>query len=354
VLYFAPRMPSSLRSSCSKLGLSFAAFAATLALAGPAFADRVAVLGFPPEDAKASSATEAAVTSKNHTLPAASELAAGKAAVTDGAPDTSDEYRAFGNAAKVDWTVRGTVTRRPSGYRLELEVCQIASGRVEILAREVDESAEVRDIGEMLALLLRPEGIANAELPWQNKKPASPKPAEPPPEPKKPVVVTPPEPPAPPAVRHPYAENAPFSIGLATGLLSAVSRPSNATGSATSFVIGGTLGYHLEAVPGLELRANVEGAAAGPKALFFDVGARYAIPLAPTIRLFLVPDAGLGSFVTMGAQKSARFWVRLGAYASLGLGEHVALELGPDFGVTPGGAGTVVLFGGALRAVARF
>jgi chromosome segregation ATPase len=54
------------------------------------------------------------------------------------------------------------------------------------------------------------------------------------------------------------------------------------------------------------------------------------------------------------AQKSARVWVRLGAYASLGLGERVALDLGPDFGVTPGGAGTVVLFGGALRAVARF
>jgi hypothetical protein len=84
------------------------------------------------------------------------------------------------------------------------------------------------------------------------------------------------------------------------------------------------------------------------------VGARYALPVVPTARVFVVPDVGLGTFVTLGAAKDARFFTRLAAYASVGLGERVALELGPELGLTPGGSGTVVLFGGALHALARF
>ncbi len=51
--------------------------------------------------------------------------------------------------------------------------------------------------------------------------------------------------------------------------------------------------------------------------------------------LFLLPDLGLGSFVTVGAQKDERFLVRGGRPGALGLGERAALELGPELGVTP-------------------
>lgn len=131
-------------------------------------------------------------------------------------------------------------------------------------------------------------------------------------------------------------------------------RPANATGSATILLLGATATYHLESVTGLELRANVEGAVAGPSALIVDVGARYAVPLSATRRLFLLPDLGIGTFVTLGAQQEARFWFRGAALASLGLGPRVSLEAGPALGVTPGGSGTLVLVGGTMRALVRF
>ncbi len=337
-----------LRSALSALST----LVACTTLAGVALADRVAVLGFPPGDPRAQSATEAAVLARKHVAPAPAELAKGAAAVRDGQADTSDEYRAFGRAAGAAWTVRGVATPRAAGYRLELEVCQIDSGRVELLARDVDETQEIAQIGEMLALLLRPEGIASARLPWEG---GAPKPAVVPAAPPvSPVSPEPPPAPTPPAVAHAYAEGHPLGLGASLGLLSALARPAGATGSATSLYLGGIVTYHLESVPGLELRANLAGAIAGPKALAVDVGARYAVPLLPSARLFLLPDLGLGSFVTLGAQKDGRFLVRGGLHGALGLGERVALELGPELGVTPGGSGTLVLFGATARAVARF
>lgn len=339
MLYCARAMRLERFLFSSSLGL------ALLAVAAPALADRVAVLPFAPGDTRAQSATQAAVVAQKHEQPSPVEVSSGNAAVKDGQADTSDEYRAFGTAANVAWTLRGTAIHRFEGYRLELEVCQIKTGRVELLAREIDETQETAQIAEMLALLLRPEGIANAELPWQNSK-AKPK------EPEKPAP--PPPPPGPPPVRHAYAEEHPLALGVTVGVLSAVSRPGNATGPSTSLYLGATGAYHLEAVPGLELRGNLAGTLAGPKAVLLDVGARYALPLAPTRRLFVVPDAGLGTFITLGAAKEARFWLRGAVFLSLGLGARVALEAGPDLGVTPGGSGAVVLFGGTLRGLARF
>jgi len=331
-----------------RLAASFAASAALLLTATRAHADRVAVLKFPPGDTRAQSATEAAVSAQKHEQPSPPEASNGNAAVQDGSPDTSEEYRAFGKAANVDWTVRGISIHRADGYRLELEVCQVKTGRVELLAREVDETQEVPQIGEMLALLLRPEGIANADLPWQHAKPKpEPKPAPPKePEPK--------EPPGPPPVVHGYAEGHPLAFGAGLSVLAAVSRPEGAVGSATSLYIGGLIAYHVEPAGNLELRANVAGTAAGPRALVVDVGARYGVPLLPTRRLFFLPDVGIGTFVTMGAAKDARFFFRAATFLSLGLGERVSIEAGPELGVTPGGAGTVVLFGGTARGLVRF
>ncbi len=326
---------------------SFAAFAGVLFLATPALADRVAVLKFPPGDSRAQSATEAAVSAQKHEQPSPPEVSNGNAAVQDGQADTSEEYRAFGKAANVDWTLRGTAIHRADGYRLEIEACQVKTGRVELLAREVDETKEVPEIAEMLALLLRPEGIANADLPWQHAQPKPKEPKEPkePEKPKEPEV---------PAVVHTYAEGHPLAFGAGLGVLAAVSRPEGAVGSATSLYVGGLIAYHVEQAGNLELRANIAGTVAGPRALVVDVGARYGLPIWPTRRLFFVPDLGIGTFVNLGVAKEARFLFRAAGYLSLGLGERVAVELGPDFGVTPGGAGTVVLFGGTARGLVRF
>ena len=113
---------------------------AIVLVATPALADRVAVLPFPPGDTRAESATAAAVTAAKHAQPSPGEAASGKAAVKDGQADTSEEYRAYGAAASVDWTLRGTAIHRADGYRLELEACQVKTGRVELLAREISEA----------------------------------------------------------------------------------------------------------------------------------------------------------------------------------------------------------------------
>lgn len=333
-----------------RLEAFFAATAAVVLVTSPALADRVAVLKFPPGDSRAQSATEAAVAAQKHEQPSPPDFSSGIAAVQDGAPDTSDEYRAFGKAANVAWTVRGVSIHRADGYRLELEACQVQTGRVELLAREISETDEVPQIAEMLALLLRPEGIANADLPWQHARPKPP----PAPEPDKPKEPAKPEEPEKPAVSHPYAEDHPFAIGAGLGVLAAVSRPDGAVGSATSLYLGGMLAYHVEQAGNLELRAGIAGTVAGPRALALDVGARYALPIAKAARLYVLPDLGLGTFVTMGSAKEARFLFRAATYLSLGLGDRVAIEAGPELGVTPGGAGTLVLFGGTARGVFRF
>lgn len=336
------------------------ALAATQLFALTALADKVAVLPFlsttgaPPaqlEDAK--NATRAAVIQRSHTLPSDSEMTTAIMAVADGSPDTSVEYRAAGRASSSQWTAVGHVDPHGATYKLEIDVCQVESGRVESLAREIDPAQAPTQIAEMLALLLRPEGIGNSEIPWENpaNKPPVVKPPEvkPPPTPPKP-----PEPPPIPAVRHAYAENHPIAAGLGFGLFGAVARPDNASGSTLSgqgFVSGE---YAFDAVPGLAIRADLGFPIFGPQSVWIDAGARYAIPIVPTIRLFAGPEIDLGAFFPLGGDKQARFLLRGQLFAAIGIGEQVQLELAFDVPSNFGGTGALVLMGGTLRAAVRF
>ena len=181
------------------------AFFVALSFACAARADKVAVLPFTaspgvvkPELDQARSWTRDASIAKGHTAPNAQEMVSAEAAVKDGTADTSSEYLAAGKASGSQWTVTGHLDRHdappaklPDGteeegytsYRVELEVCQVDTGRVESLAREIDPDAAPAQIGEMLALLLRPEGIKNVQLPWEGAPPhkRKPKPVAPPP-----------------------------------------------------------------------------------------------------------------------------------------------------------------------------
>jgi hypothetical protein len=147
-----------------------AAALVVLLLAPWARADKVAVLAFATsgggttsaqlEDARA--ATRAAVMQLHHALPNSSEMTTAEMAVKDGMADTSAEYRAAGRASSSQWTLAGHVDSHGPTYRLELEACEVDSGRVESLAREIDAKEATPQIAEMLALLLRPEGIGTA------------------------------------------------------------------------------------------------------------------------------------------------------------------------------------------------
>jgi hypothetical protein len=335
---------------------------ALLLVAAPALADKVLVLPFQSVGSatstqlnEARAATRTAVADLSHTVPTDAESLTAQVAVTDGVADTSEEYRAAGRASSSDWTVGGRVEEHGATYRLELEACQIETGRVESLAREIDPSQSTKQIREMLALLVRPQGIANADIPWERggSSPAPPKEAAAPPPPKPKPPPAPPGPPPPPAVRHPYAENQPWALGLDGTLMGALQRPSNAVGSSAAGAIGGTLAYAFDSVPGLELRADGSGSVAGPKSLSLGAGARWAIPIVPTVRLFAGPEAELGTFVTFAGDKTARFLVQGAAFVALGLGEYVQLELAADIDYAAGAA-PLVLGGGSGRVLVRF
>ena len=136
-----------------KIAASLAASAVFL-FAGSAFAEKVAVLKFTGDPGSvdgAHDATARAVTAGGKTLPTQSEMVTAEVAVKDQTPDNSEEYLAAGRASSSDWTVAGRV--RPitdGGYHVELEVCQVSSGRVESLTRDKAKQ-ELEKLGAKVA-----------------------------------------------------------------------------------------------------------------------------------------------------------------------------------------------------------
>lgn len=357
--------------------VSLFTLAALLLAAKPALADKVAVLPFTaattstkPELEQARGWAREAIILKGHVPPNANEMLSAEQAVTDGMPDTSQEYRAAGKASGSQWTVTGRIDRHdappaklPDGtmeegyttYRVELEVCQVETGRVESLAREVDPDDAPAELGEMIALLLRPEGIKNAVLPWDGAPPhkhkAKPKPKEPPPPPAPPP---PPPPPPTPLVKHAYAENRAAALGVSVGASTALSRPSEARGPSEALALGGVFAYAIEQVPGVELRGVFTSQVIGPRALEISAGGRYAIGVLPQYRLFVGPEVLVGAHVAIGAEKTARFLGHGAAFVAWGISESVQVELAGDLAAAFGGTGTLVLGGGTVRGLVRF
>jgi hypothetical protein len=330
---------------------------------GPALADKVAVLPFisvgsatAAELEAARAATRTALIALSDTLPTDAEMLTAEMSTKDGVADTSQEYRAAGRASSSDWTVLGHVEQHGPTYHLEIDACEVASGRVESLAREIDASQASQQIKEMLALLLRPAGIANADIPWEHAV-APPKAVPVTPEP--PVTVVHPPPPVPPPQRGApggldYAAGHPFAAGLGIAGLGALQRSPMAVGSSAALLGDFVVGYAPDAVPRLELRGNFAAALAGPGSVSFDLGARYALPVAPSLRLFFGPEVDLGGFFTTGGDKTGRLLLHGAVFASLGIGEHLQLEAAGDLEYAAGGASALVLGGGTLRALARF
>jgi len=344
-------------------GVAAAASASAVAVflvAGSALADKVAVLPFQSVSAATSAdldaarnATRLATTSLSHTLPTDAEMLTAQMSSKDGVVDSGEEYVAAGHASTSAWTVAGRIDAHGATYHLELEVCQVDSRRIESLAREITPAQATSEIREMLALLLRPEGLANAPIPWERSVPAPPTPAPPPPVATEPLPPPPPPgPPPPPAVRHAYAEGHPFALGGFVSVLGALSRPANATGSSTAALLGLSAGYAL-GVPGLEIRADFDGSIAGPRSYAVDAGARYAFPLVPSVRLFIGPEATVGGFFAAGADKTARALVQGAGFLALGLGEHIQLEIVGNVAYAAGSP-SLALGGGTFRALVRF
>ena len=141
--------------------------------ASPALADRILVLPArgAGDDGAARSTLElelaTGLTRLGHTLVPQEEVRLALGMVADGVADTADEYRAVGAAAKADWVVAGSVEPAVTTERVELSACLVSMGRLESVAREVERARSAEQVGEMLAVLVRPEGIGAGELPWE-------------------------------------------------------------------------------------------------------------------------------------------------------------------------------------------
>lgn len=355
-----------MRPTCRSLRRLLVSGLATgaLLLAKSAFADRVTVLplagaGTTKEEIETlRQHLREATQDRGHVAPSDVEQAAAEKAVKDGVADTRDEYTAAGRAAHADWAVGGRIESRGHYLRVEIEACQVATGRVESLSRNVELSLERPKLAEMIALLLRPEGITNATIPWMNEgPPAPPVVTQPPPPAPEPVKETPkPAPPPPPAEPETpplaYGEGKPFAMGLGASVLSAVGRPARATGNATTVALLGSFGYAISSVPGLELRGELGGGVVAPRSFFIAAGARYAWLLGRSV--YLAPEVGLGGFVPVGGDKQGRFLLRGSPAVGLRLTDAFALEGFGDALIAPGGTGLLALVGGGLRGVVRF
>lgn len=353
--------------------LASGSFAALLCVTSAAYADMVAVLPFSapaslskPEADRAQAWTREAVVRVGHTLPGEAAMLSAEMAVKDRVADTSEEYRAAGRASGSGWTLTGRITRHDTPpktladgtteeegfttYRIELEACFVESGRVESLAREIDPDEAPAQVAEMLALLLRAEGIANVPLPWHGR--ATPRKRKPREEPRDsgseklaPEAANP---------RHVYAENHPVAVGIAAGFSTTAKRPDGARGPSEALPVGIVFGYAIEQVPGLEARGVFTNQVLGPRALAIAAGGRYAIPVLARYRVFVGPELLLGSHVALGAEKVARLLVHGSGFVSIGVGERVQLEAAADVAGAFGGTGTLVLTGGTGRALFRF
>jgi hypothetical protein len=374
--------------------IAMALSAAVLLAAPSAFADRVALLpshGGANADPRAALDSELgrALTALGHTVIPANAAAAG---VLDGVADTPEEYRQVGSATHADWVLVGSVEPAVTSTRVELTAALMQLGRIESVAREIDTGKADAQVKEMLAVLIRPEGVGAGELPWERSGPRPPAPAAPPPSAPPPVPAPPPPPPLSPRppdgqagiayvlgrrdVWPAYSAGNRAFIGAVVGASVPAARPSGASGSGASFT-GALRGGYAIGDSGFEPFAELGANLVGPQALWVAGGARFLWN--PTLNrssdgglrggpLFLGPEALVGAFVRLpGASVTApdgtTYSGTADAHPVLGAAFDLALALSPSFQLEaelgnlrwiPASGGSILLLGATLGASVRF
>jgi hypothetical protein len=364
-------------------------------LAGPvAQADKVAVLpargGLDPT-ARTTLDQELVrwLVAQSHELVPAPKVAAATAlrAATDvgGGPE---EFMAVGRATGADWVLVGTINPAVATARVELSACLVGAGRTESVAREVDESRFGPEIREMLAVLVRAEGVGAGALPWELPQAAPDAQATPPTG--APQFPQAPEPRIPTHARIAYAMGTEPDVwpvyGYRRGFLTAdlgasvpVAHPPLPTANVGS---GAALVGLLRAGcavgdRGFEPFAELGGNLFGPRALWLAAGARWM--LAPALRrgadgvlegvpLFVGPRLSGGVFVELGSQATlspgglsysaaagARGLFSAALDAAYAVSSRVYLEanLG-NLALLAGAGGSTVLAGATVGVTIRF
>lgn len=259
-----------------------------------ALADKVATLparGTAPiaERASLRTSTETAGKALGHTTISEQDIVQGEAAAGDKA-GTSEGMIAIGKTTGADWVVEPTIASNEYGTNVELKVCQVASGRIETLSRDLDPKVDATSqVTEMLLLMLRPQGLGDDPLPWAKKKDE--KHVVPPevlPKPK-PAPVTPPL---------LWGENGRISIGAGGGIGTLAVRDERAPKSPRFFAWTLHGNVAIPTVKGLELTVRFGGLHGPGNGLGGDVGARYMIA-ASSFAFGL--GANVGAFGALGS-----------------------------------------------------
>ncbi len=345
--------------------VSASAVVALLLLSADALADRVASLGArgtaPLADRTAiKQATDAAAKGLGHELVPESDVLQGEAAAGAKA-GTSEGCVAIGQATSADWVVEPTIladATSGAGTHVEMKACQVSSGRVETLARDLDpEGDRSAQLREMLALLLRPQGVGDDPLPWKAagyvapKPPAEAKPAKPAPAP----APSPTPPPTPPPQ---YGEGGPLAIGGGGGAAFLLARPDGARGGRVfgAWHVGAAFG--LPQRRGLELLLRVGGVHGSANGGFIEVGGRLMFPGSPTSRLAFGGAATVGAFGVFSSGEGIRDTrVSIGATPVVAWVVSRRLQIDVELGafrVIPGEGGALVFGGTTASAMFRF
>jgi hypothetical protein len=383
--------------------VAFALSSALLLSSSAALADRVALVPTRgPAEAPVKSTVDIdlarGLVALGHTIVPEAEVKAALGAVADGVADTPEEYKAVGTRAKADWVLSATVEPAVVTERIEVSAFLVPMGRTESVAREVEKARAEEQVREMLAVLVRPEGIGAGELPWERRTPPRPAPvavSPPPPQPQAPPAVAwspppgapPPPPPGPPrasldymrtteSVWPPYSAGRPAFLAVVLGGSGAVIRPGAASGSAAAFV-GALRGGYAIGDAGLELLAELGGNLAGPRALFVDAGARWLFTpslhrgedgVLRGLALHVGPELAIGAFVRLAppdvtdaagsvysGSASAHFTGKLALDLVVPITPALRVEGGlPELRWVPTGDGSIVVLGATLGASYRF
>jgi len=381
--------------------------AAMLLGSSSAWADRVALL--PSQggtDATARAALDGdmarGLTSLGHTVVPVDSAAVAAAGVVDGVADTPEEYRAVSAATRTDWVVAGNVEPAVRSSRVEITAFLAQLGRVESVAREVDNDRRGAQVTEMLTVLIRPEGIGVGALPWEQ---AAPPPVPAPPTQQPPAQQPPaqpgttpftmpfqPMPTQPPPVadvnkarvNYPlgerevwpaYSGGHRFALGAALGFGLPVVQPEKAAGGGAALV-GAVRAAYAVGDSGLEPFIELGGNLAGPRALWLSGGARWLFnPLKKRDQngilhaqaVFLGPSLEAGMFLRLGSEVTTpngnTFSTSSQAYPALGASFDLVYALSPTFQLearplslrwVPASSGSLLFLGATVGGALRF
>ncbi|HNS99058.1 MAG TPA: hypothetical protein PLJ27_08965 [Polyangiaceae bacterium] len=282
-----------------------------------------------------------AVVELGHQLVAEEQEVAALRTISDGLADDATEFETLAHHTHANWVVSPVVHLTDGGVRLELTAFLASTGRCETVARELDRDSLQPQVREMLAVLLRQEGVGTGALPWE-KSPSALR-SSPPGEKRIETEQTAS------STQEPSRSFMPL-LGATFGGSTTLARPEQAVGSSTAWQGGVRAGIRFGEA--LELALGLRSNIAGPKATGFDLSARYGFRISEGIRVG--PELAPGGFVQGGGAQRTSLSLRFSLVGSLDITPHISIEAqAGDITWVATGEESLFLGGATLAAVAR-